>query len=42
MSEAVNNHLVLISGRTGTGKSASLEQLKEDPGVWYANCESGD
>lgn len=41
MSEAVNNHLVLISGRTGTGKSASLEQLKDDPGVWYANCESG-
>lgn len=41
MSEEHNKRLVLISGRTGTGKSASLASLKDDLGVWYANCESG-
>lgn len=37
----MNDNLVLISGETGTGKSASLMELAEDSGVWYANCESG-
>ena len=41
MSEAHNKRMVLVSGRTGTGKSASLAELKDDPGVWYANCEAG-
>lgn len=36
-----NDHLVLISGATATGKSASLRDLKNQEGVAYANCESG-
>ena len=31
---------VLISGKTATGKSASLEGLKKPKGVLYLNCEN--
>ena len=37
----MNDHLVLISGKTGTGKSASLMGLENPTGVLYLNCESG-
>lgn len=40
----VNDHLVLVGGKSATGKSASLMGLNSAPhpeGVWYANCESG-
>ena len=35
-----NNHLVLISGVSGTGKSFSLKDLKNPEGVIYLNCEN--
>lgn len=35
-----NDNLILISGKTGTGKSASLMNLKNPEGVLYLNCES--
>lgn len=41
MSTQVNDHLVLISGKSATGKSASLMGLKDPEGVMYLNCESG-
>ena len=34
-----NKHLVLISGKSATGKSASLAGLKNPEGVLYLNCE---
>lgn len=37
----VNDHLVLVSGKSATGKSASLMFLEDQPGVMYLNCESG-
>ena len=37
----VNDHLVLIGGKSATGKSASLMNLKDPQGVIYLNCESG-
>lgn len=36
-----NDHLVLVGGKSATGKSTSLMGLQNDPGVWYLNCESG-
>jgi hypothetical protein len=36
-----NDHLILISGKSKTGKSSSLESLKDDTGVIYLNCENG-
>lgn len=45
MSQAVNDHLVLICGESASGKSASLMGLNKPDnnpeGVWYANTESG-
>lgn len=41
MTQAVNDHLVLLVGKSAAGKSASLMGLKDQPGVWYFNCESG-
>lgn len=44
MSEAqttVNDHLVLIGGKSTAGKSASLMGIENPEGVWYLNCESG-
>lgn len=35
------NRLVLISGKSTTGKTASLKDLKDPPGTMYLNCESG-
>ena len=35
-----NDHLVLITGKSATGKSASLKDLKGAEGVMYLNCEN--
>ena len=36
-----NDHLVLISGKSATGKSASLRDIQNQPGVVYLNCDMG-
>ena len=36
----MNNNLILISGKTATGKSLSLRGLKDPDGVIYLNCEN--
>lgn len=40
MSET-NDHLVLLCGKSATGKSASLMGIKDPEGVLYLNCEAG-
>lgn len=35
-----NDHLILISGKTATGKSLSLRNIPDPKGVMYLNCES--
>lgn len=37
----VNDHLILVCGKSGAGKSASLRNLREPESVLYLNCESG-
>lgn len=41
MSQPINDHLVLLCGKSAAGKSASLMQLENPQGVMYLNCESG-
>lgn len=41
MTTPVNDHLVLLGGKSATGKSASLMKLKNPEGVMYLNCEAG-
>jgi hypothetical protein len=36
-----NDHLVLLCGKSATGKSASLMGIKDPEGVLYLNCEAG-
>lgn len=36
-----NDHLILVCGKSATGKSASLMNLKNPEGVIYLNCEAG-
>lgn len=36
-----NDHLVLLCGKSATGKSASLMGLENPEGVMYLNCEAG-
>lgn len=36
-----NDHLILIAGKTTTGKSTSLRNLENPEGVMYLNCETG-
>lgn len=36
-----NDHLILISGKSATGKSASLKDIPNPEGVIYLNCENG-
>ena len=36
-----NNHLVLISGKSSSGKSASLLDMDNPEGIMYLNCENG-
>ena len=37
----INNHLVLVTGKSASGKSASLRNLDKPEGVIYLNCENG-
>lgn len=37
----MNEHLALICGKSGSGKSASLRNLREPESVLYLNCEAG-
>ena len=41
MSDQYNDHLILLVGKSATGKSASLMGLKNPEGVLYLNCEAG-
>lgn len=41
MSTQVNDNLILICGKSATGKSASLMGLENQEGVIYLNCEAG-
>lgn len=41
MTQQTNDQLVLIVGKSATGKSASLIGLRNPEGVMYLNCESG-
>jgi len=36
----INDHLILLGGKSAAGKSASLMQLENPEGVMYLNCES--
>ena len=38
---AYNDHLVLVGGKSATGKSMSLMGLTDPEGVMYLNCEAG-
>ena len=37
----MNEHLALICGKSGSGKSASLRNLRNPESVLYLNCEAG-
>ena len=41
MTQQINDHLVLLCGKSATGKSASLMGLVNPEGVLYLNCEAG-
>lgn len=41
MTQQYNDQLVLLCGKSATGKSTSLMGLKNPEGVMYLNCESG-
>jgi hypothetical protein len=41
MSEGMNDQLVLISGESATGKSASLQHIKNQQKWFYLNTEAG-
>lgn len=41
MTTPYNDHLVLLCGKSATGKSASLMGLENPDGVMYLNCEAG-
>ena len=41
MTTQINDHLVLLCGKSATGKSASLMGLKNPEGVMYLNAEAG-
>lgn len=39
--QQVNDNLIMIGGKSATGKSAALMGLKNPEGVMYLNCEAG-
>lgn len=41
MTQQVNDNLVLLVGKSASGKSASLMGLNNPEGVMYLNCEAG-
>lgn len=36
----MNNNIILVAGKTATGKTASLRNLPNQEGVWYLLCEN--
>lgn len=41
MSSIINTNLILITGKSAAGKSASLRNLKKPEDAYFMNCESG-
>jgi hypothetical protein len=41
MTQGMNEQLILITGESASGKSASLQNIPGDERVLYLNCESG-
>jgi len=41
LNQQYNDNLVLLCGKSATGKSASLMGLEKPEGVMYLNCEAG-
>ena len=41
LQQAQNKRLFVIYGTSGSGKTASLRNLKDQEGVLFLNCESG-
>jgi hypothetical protein len=41
MTQVINDNLILLGGKSATGKSASLMGLNNPEGVIYLNCEAG-
>jgi hypothetical protein len=41
MSTDMNDQLVLVGGQSGSGKSASLQTIRNQPNWLYLNCEAG-
>lgn len=41
MTAPTNDHVVMICGKSATGKSASLSTIENPEGVMYLNCEAG-
>ena len=41
MAQDINEQLILISGESATGKSASLQNIQNQPRWMYLNCEAG-
>lgn len=39
--QVVNDNLVFVTGKSSTGKSACLANMKNPEGVMYLNCEAG-
>lgn len=37
----INDHLILVCGKSASGKSASLMDIKNPERVAYINCENG-
>lgn len=37
----INDHLVLVSGKSASGKSTSLMNIRNPEKWWYLNCEAG-
>lgn len=41
MTQTINDNLVLLGGKSATGKTASLKDLRDPEGVIYLNAEAG-
>lgn len=41
MSTDMNDQLILVGGQSGSGKSASLQKIRNQPNWLYLNCEAG-